>query len=103
MSTLDHQKYSWSFLPLAIGVSLLVTSVIFTPERALAIPPPDFVVNAGMQIAQVLGVVAFFCSTGIAFLYRKFRSSINTPRRKLAVLGLIVSGFWISWYLIQSS
>ena len=80
----------------------LVAISLAAAAPAHAIPPPDFVINAGMQIAQAIGVAAFFCSTGSAYLYRRFRSSLNSPAWRLAIIILILGGFLLSCYLVWS-
>lgn len=88
-------------IPITKIFLLLAFSALLLPSPALAIPPPDFVVNAGMQIAQMLGVALFFCSTGIAFLMRKFRVSIQSPVLRAVILLLLIGAFGLSWYLFQ--
>lgn len=83
------------------AILLGVLSFLLFPERAHAIPPPDFVVNAGMQIAQVVGVALFFCSTGLAFLMRKFQASISSPYMRGLIVLLVLGGFGLSWFFYQ--
>lgn len=85
--------------PVVLGGLALLVSVAFA-SPAFAIPPPDVIVNAGMQIAQAIGVAAFFCSTGIAYFFRRFRAALDAPWKKAAATFLVFGGFALSWYLL---
>lgn len=78
---------------------IYAVALILFPRSAAAIPPPDFVVNAGLQLAQIAGIACFFCSSALTFLYRKYQHVLSTPVRKSFAFTLIVLGFGIAWYL----
>lgn len=72
---------------------------IIFPGPAFAIAPPDFVANAGLQAVQLLGLAVFFCSTGLSFIYQKYRALIDAPSYRAIALVLIGGGFALAWYL----
>ncbi len=79
---------------------LVLAGLLLVPSIAMAVPPPDFIVNAGMQIYQAVGIAIFFCSTGLAAIYNRFSSTANrTVKFGLIGLGLIGGGTAIYYFL----
>lgn len=74
-----------------LAVSFVVALIVPVSDAA-AIPPPDFVVNAGMQLAQAIGVAAFFCSAAFAYVFHRFKSFFNSPWRRRAGWSMLVVG-----------
>ncbi len=72
--------------------SCLAVALFAPVSEAAAIPPPDFVVNAGMQLAQAIGVAAFFCSAAFAYVFHRFKSFFNSPWRRRAGWSMLVVG-----------
>ena len=91
MAGIDKISGIWMF-------ALPCLCIVF-PAPAFAIPPPDFVANAGLQAVQLLGLAVFFCSTGLSFIYRKYRALIDTPSYRAIALVMIGGGFALAWYL----
>jgi hypothetical protein len=85
-----------------VGVSLWIATFLLHlafPLHAQAVVPPDFVVNAGLQIVHILGIVVFACSTASSFLYTKYSLALGSPGKRFFVLTLIICGFALACYL----
>lgn len=81
------------------AVILLFFILCTLPSEAAALPPPDFVVNAGLQLVHVFGIVAFACSTAGSFLYKKYSLMLNSPAKRTIALISIIGGFALACYL----
>ncbi len=78
-------------------VKLLILScfwVITLGKTALAVMPPDFIVNVGTQIAQIASIVALFLSTIFSVSYQFIKTRFSFLKTKtfwiLSVAGILV-------------
>lgn len=76
-----------TFLP------LLLVSLLAFPDRALAVPPPDFLFSIGSQIAYVFSFIAILVSASFGVVYQylqvKYHAFKPHPVRFFLVLLLI--------------
>ncbi len=68
-----------------------VISIITFSSTALAVPPPDFIVNVGTQVAQIFGIITVFLSAicGALWQYSKIHFQ-KFKYKKIVILGLIL-------------
>jgi len=66
------------YLFVALGISV----ALLTAQQAQAVPPPDFIFNAGSAIAQVFSLVFLFLSVAMGSVYQFIKVRLVTRRDK---------------------
>ena len=79
--------------------TVFMLEYLLLQQKAHAIPPPDFAMNAGIQVIHIFGIIAFFCSTACSFLYRKYSAMFDSPLKRSLALVTILLGFLLAWHL----
>lgn len=71
-----------------------------TAEQVFAVPPLDFIVNTGGQLAYILGFVGAFCSTVTGLFFIRLGLFCNTPLKRKILWIIFLSGLSMIFYAI---
>lgn len=85
---------------------LLCMTVLFIPQPAHAIPPPEFIFNFLSQIFQVISIAIIFLSSGAGIAFQFFKTKFYSLKNRKILVGSIVFislviSVGISYYLAK--
>lgn len=68
---------------------LLVIVFLISQESALAVPPPDFIINIGSQIAGVFSFIAALLLAVFTISFQFLKNIFHIHKKKLLIFGLL--------------
>lgn len=78
-----------------VFVLFLMAWSVFSPKLVYAIPPPEFLIQAGSQIVQIFSIILLTTSAGISIFWSRFIGFYKKQKRKklfiiLSIITIIV-------------
>lgn len=106
MKTLGTKRHFLDCVQAAKLAVLTLLCLMFAPESAHAIPPPEFIFNFFSQIIQVLSFAILFLSGGIGIAFQFFKTRLHSLKNhKILLIAVIsfclVAALGISYYFAK--